>query len=164
MTRLWLQCRLQLITPPLDSDRKSVSCGIRARPQLVPSDSQPLSRVKQPCRYEMIGEMRMQMGLPDLALTALLNVLKLYPNRFNSIADAAAAAAAVQSSASPPSLSPTASSLYAQLLALAALAPSLRAASTGLPGKSFAFAPFHSIVVICIVLIPHPPSSSFALF
>ena len=160
MTRLWLQCRLQLITPPLDSDRKSVSCGIRARPQLVPSDSQPLSRVKQPCSYEMIGEMRMQMGLPEQALAALLNVMKLYPNRFNSIADAAAAAAAIQSSASPPSLSPTASSLYAQLLALAALAPSLRAASTALPGKSVAFAPFLSIVLICIVLVPHPPSSS----
>jgi hypothetical protein len=111
----------------------------------------------------MIAEMRMQMGLPELALAALVNVMKLYPNRFNSIASAAAAAAALESSASPASLSPTASSLYAQLLALAALAPSLRAASRGLPGKSLGFparfVPVHSIVYICIVQLPHPPSA-----
>jgi hypothetical protein len=108
----------------------------------------------------------MQMGLPELALAALNNVMKLYPNRFNSIANAAAAAAALESSASPPSMSPTASSLYAQLLALADLAPSLRAASRGLPGKSLGFfagiITVHSVLFICIVQLPHPPSSSRA--
>ena len=50
----------------------------------------------------MIAEMRMQMGLPELALAALVNVMKLYPNRFNSIANAAAAAAASAFAVTPP--------------------------------------------------------------
>ena len=86
--------------------------------------------------YEMIAEMRMQMGQPGLALEALNKVMKAYPNRFNSIAAAAAAAAALESSSSPATaLSPTAASLYAQLLALVSSAPALRAATTGVPGK-----------------------------
>ncbi len=100
MTRLWLRCRPQPITLSLDSDQNSVLFGIRTRSRLFPS--QLLSRFKQPCSYEMIGEMRMQMGLPELALAALDNVMKLSPNRFNSIANAAAAAAASAFAVTPP--------------------------------------------------------------
>ena len=111
--------------------------------------------------YEMMGEMRMQMSQPALALAALSKAIKMYPNRFNSIAAAAAAAAALESSASPSSsssalsaasasasslasssssaaaaLSPSAASLYAQLLNLASSAPALRAATANVPGES----------------------------
>jgi hypothetical protein len=111
----------------------------------------------------MVGEMRMQMVQPGLALASLLNVTRLYPNRFNSIAAAAAAAAALEASSyasSTSSLSPTAASLYAQLLALVALAPSLRAASSGLPGESFGLLPFPSILFNCVAPILPSQSSS----
>jgi hypothetical protein len=101
----------------------------------------------------------MQMGQADLALAALVNLMRLYPNRFNSIATAAAAAAALEpssSASSTPSLSPTAATLYAQLLALAALAPSLRAASRGLPGESFSLLPFLCILFNRVAaILPH---------